>query len=148
MRFQSGSFWTHADFLVSWAWRKEIDVRHIFVFHLKVERRKKRRETREASQQLQHNNIYKIDKLLWALTWGSSSSYFSSFFRPPERWAEEKLFRGGLVVKRRDLKVATMCRYNGLITTNIERKGTRKERTCSNALEQQQHREEEGGKKE
>jgi hypothetical protein len=52
------------------------------------------------------------------------------------RWVEEKKsFFGGLVVKRRDLKVATMCRYNGLITTHTGKKERKKKeerkRTCS-----------------
>jgi hypothetical protein len=51
------------------------------------------------------------------------------------RWVEEKKsFFGGLVVKRRDLKVATMCRYNGLITTHTGKKERKKKeerkRTC------------------
>lgn len=62
-------------------------------FHLKVERRNKR------GQASIRDNIYKIDKLLWALTWGSSS-YFSSF-RPPERDGQNKkrsCFGGDLCV--------------------------------------------------
>ena len=39
---------------------------------------------------------------------------------------EKKSFFGGLVVKRRDLKVATMCRYNGLITTHTGKKERKK----------------------
>jgi hypothetical protein len=111
----------YADFFwwgISWAWRKEklMYDTFSFSFHLKVEK-----ETREASIR---DNIYKIDKLLWALTWGSSSSSYFSSFRPPERDGSSRIRRevvsgGTCVVKRRDLKVATMCRYNGLITTNI-----------------------------
>jgi hypothetical protein len=49
------------------------------------------------------------------------------------RWADEKFF-GGLVVKRRDLKVATMCRYNGLITAHVERKKKVRKKKQKNLL--------------
>lgn len=72
---------------ISWAYgvKKNWCTTH-FLFSFPSKSGKKRNKRGQASIR---DNIYKIDKLLWALTWGSSSSYFSSF-RPPERDGQNK----------------------------------------------------------